>query len=110
MWTAISVALSVAVSICSVILAIHAVRTARARMESPGRAISSLKSQTDSTETRVTELEAALEVLANRVKMQRVRTAVNHVREPEPPLNGANVKDELRKRAGLVAGKPARHQ
>lgn len=53
------------------------------------------------------ELQAAITEVANRVKMMRVRNAVNHV--PDLPNDPASMKDALRKRAGLTAGKPARH-
>jgi hypothetical protein len=56
-------------------------------------------------------MEETLKVLANRVKMQRVRTAALHVGDPPTIGNDpASVKAELRRRAGLVAGQPAPHQ
>ena len=47
-----------------------------------------------------------LKLLANKVKMQRVRTALAHTDPQSDPLTG---KDALRRRAGLTAGQPAKH-
>ena len=70
----------------------------------------SLASKVASIEQCQEETSEALKVLANRVKMQRVRTAANHVSDPISADDGVTVKDQLRRKAGLVAGQPARHQ
>ena len=70
----------------------------------------SLASKVASIEQCQEETSEALKVLANRVKMQRVRTAANHVSDPISVDDGGTVKDQLRRKAGLVAGQPARHQ
>lgn len=61
----------------------------------------------------LTDLEETVRQLANRVKMQRVRNAINHIDRAstdEPaPSGSTSIKDALRRKAGLIAGQPARH-
>ena len=91
-------------SIRGAFLALNAARD----MASVQASVRSVASKLSSIEQCQTENSEALTVLANRVKMQRVRTAANHV--SDPPIADDNSKDALRRRAGLTAGQPARHQ
>lgn len=61
----------------------------------------------------LTELEETVRQLANRVKMQRVRNAINHIdhaKGDEEAPSDLTLKDQLRRKAGLTAGKPAPHR
>lgn len=110
MWITIFFALSAILSIGSLIAALSAVRIARAMTESPLAAMRSFESKLRSIESSQADTGDALMQLANRVKMQRVRTAANHVQDRPIDDDPASVKDRLRIKAGLVAGQPARHQ
>lgn len=114
MWQTLSLFLCVSSAIVCYVLAVRTFRAARAAVETS----ESLRSSKCSCASRVeslaacqAEMEETLKVLANRVKMQRVRTAALHVGDPPTIGNDpASVKAELRRRAGLVAGQPAPHQ
>lgn len=99
---AILCAVSLFGSACAVLIAVRRTGSPRAQLHSVVSKISSL-------ETKLEETSETLSVLANRVKMQRVRTAANHVSDPINADEPTNIKDALRKRAGLTAGKPAKH-
>lgn len=94
--------------IASLALSFFAVRNVTRRMAFPQAKLASFESKLRSIEHSQNEQAETLTQLANRVKMQRVRTAINHVSDPEP--EPGSIKDQLRRKAGLVAGKPAPHQ
>ena len=71
--------------------------------------LASFASKLRSIESLVTETSDALATLANRFKMQKVRNAATHVNDREPEFE-LPLKEQLRRKAGLVAGKPAPHQ
>jgi hypothetical protein len=106
--TNISFALLAILCIASLALSFFAARFAVRRTESPLAKQASFESRLRSIEAFQLEQAETLSQLANRVKMQRVRTAINHVSDPE--IEPASIKDQLRRKAGLVAGKPAPHQ
>jgi len=103
----ISFVLLAMLCIASLVLSFFAARFAVRRTEFPQAKLASFESRLRSIEASQAEQAETLTTLANRVKMQRVRTAINHVNDhaSEP----ATIKDQLRRRAGLVAGKPAPH-
>lgn len=83
-----SLALAVAAFACSAVAALLAARTAtrvqalRDRLAaSPPGSMDSLSKRVESLTTMLDEQGTALAELAQKVKMQRVRTAANHVRE-----------------------------
>jgi len=96
--------------VCSLAAALYAVRIAVRQTELPPAALRSFASKLASIEEFQAEQAETLKQLANRVKMQRVRTAINHVSDPMNADEGLTIKDQLRRRAGLVAGKPAPHK
>jgi len=107
-WITISFALLAVVCCGLSFRAASDARNVAHTMASQLASLRSLASRTASIEQCQEETSEALKVLANRVKMQRVRTAANHVSDP---INAdENVKDALRRKAGLTAGQPARHQ
>lgn len=69
----------------------------------------SCEKQVKTLQDALADTNDALMGLANRVKMQRVRTATNHVGEKSDAVPGETIKDMLRRKAGLVAGQPAKH-
>jgi hypothetical protein len=87
---------------CAVVIAVK-------RTASPVLKLRSIESRQASQDARMDELAETLKDLANRVKMMRVRTSINHVSDP-PIAEEGSVKDRLRKIAGLRAGHPANHQ
>lgn len=103
----ISFVLLAILCVASLVLSYFAVRTATRRTAFPQQKLALLESKLASIENSMTDQGETLNALANRVKMQRVRTAINHG-EPQEPDYGT-LKDQLRKRAGLTAGKPANH-
>ena len=80
MWTVILCVSSVALSSLSLAVALFAVQRAKAGAESlPGK-LRSLPSRVESLEDSLAETQLALAEVANRVKMQKVRNAANHVK------------------------------
>lgn len=112
MWTVISFALLAILCVWSLVQSRSAVRIAARLTEYPRAELQSIESRLQSIVQCQTETEEALKVLANRVKMQRVRNAANHVSDSLDPtsVDPSSVKDQLRRRAGLVAGQPAPHK
>ena len=106
--TNISFAFLVTLCIASLAVSFFAARFAVRRMEFPQAKLASFESKLRSIEHSLLEQAETLTQLANRVKMQRVRTAINHVSDPDP--EPGSIKDQLRRKAGLIAGKPAPHQ
>ena len=104
----ISFALLVILCCASMVFSVIAVRRVGQVMASRPTNLASIESRLRSVESNLIEQAETLSQLANRVKMQRVRTAINHIADPEP--EPGTVKDQLRRKAGLVAGQPARHQ
>lgn len=107
-WITISFALLAAVCFVLSLRALSDARNVAHTMASQLALLRSLASKTASIEQCQAETSEALTVLANRVKMQRVRTAANHVSDQTNA--DESVKDALRRKAGLTAGQPARHQ
>jgi len=110
MWITISFALLAILSIASLTAALFAVRIARATTEFPLAAMRSFESKLRSIESSQADTADALMQVANKVKMQKVRNAANHIQDPPADESTAALKDRLRMKAGLVAGQPARHQ
>lgn len=106
--TNFSFAFLVTLCIASLVASFFAVRNVGRRMAFPQAKLASFESRLRSIEASQVEQAETLTQLANRVKMQRVRTAINHIADPEP--EPGTIKDQLRRKAGLVAGKPAPHQ
>lgn len=110
MWITISFVFLAILSILSLLVAVFAAQNVARMTEFPRAELHSLASKMRSIESCQSATESALMDLANRVKMQRVRNATNHVRDREPEENEPTTeKDKLRKRAGLLAGRPAPH-
>jgi len=80
MWIVISCVLSVVLSVGSLAVALFAVRLVRAVAASPPLNTRSLLLRIESTENSLQETQATLAELANRVKMQKVRNAIGHVK------------------------------
>jgi septal ring factor EnvC (AmiA/AmiB activator) len=108
MWTFFFYASLAILSCLSLAVAFYAVRIARARTESPRATLASFASKIASIESFQEEQAETLKQLANRVKMQRVRTAIHHTEAAT--VDSGDIKSQLRRQAGLVAGKPAPHQ
>lgn len=104
----ISFALLATLCIASLAVSFFAARFAVRQTGFPLAKLASFESRLRSIEASQAEQAETLTQLANRVKMQRVRTAINHIADPEP--EPGTIKDQLRRKAGLVAGKPAPHQ
>lgn len=109
MWTIISFALIAGCSLVALGASFFAVRIAKAAMAFQPEGLRSLASKVRSIEQCQAESDDAMTQLANRVKMQRVRNAANHIRDPEPS-DPIQLKAHLRRKAGLVAGQPANHR
>ena len=82
MWTTIFCALSVVLSIVSMAWARSAALTARHALASPPQKLHLLTSQVESLTTSRDEMLSLLADLANRLKMQRVRTVATHGTAP----------------------------
>lgn len=96
MWPDISNALSVLACFLSLVAGIYAARSAIRVRELQDQIARLPVSRMKSLETSLIETRDALEAVANRVKMMRVRNAANHVPdrgEPDPYTNP----DEWRK-------------
>lgn len=100
--------LAILCSLCSLALSFDARNVAK-RTASQRQNPASSESRLRSIEQQLVEQADTMTTLANRVKMQRVRTAANHVSDPTS-VEPRTVKDELRIRAGLRAGQPAPHK
>lgn len=90
MWLDISSVLSAAVAFLSAGAALSAARNAIRERESLRRQVDSCESLLRSLRISLDEQASTLETLANRVKMQRVRTAATHATsdsEPDPYQN-----------------------
>jgi len=109
MWTTILFAFAAILCVGSAILAVFAARIARHSTASLLSVQRSNASRLASVENSQLEFDETLKQLANRVKMQRVRTAINHVPDRDD-FGDLSAKDQLRMKAGLIAGKPAKHQ
>lgn len=108
MWITISFASLAAICCGFAIRAAFVAQNAAQAMASQPASLRSLASRLSSIEQCQAETTEALTVLANRVKMQRVRNAANHI--ADAPMPEESTKDALRRKAGLIAGQPARHQ
>lgn len=89
-----------------------AARIAGQATEFPRAELRSFELRLQSMSECLTQTDEALKVLANRVKMQRVRNAANHINDASdlPTVDAGTIKDQLRRRAGLIAGQPAPHK
>lgn len=86
MWPVILSALSVCIAVGSLAVAFLAARNVDRALSSPHLRSDYSKLQLQSLKDSLSEQAEALELLANRVKMQRVRTAATHVRgSPREP-------------------------
>lgn len=89
MWSVIFCALSAVISVFASGTAYFAVRHAKAVAASPLAKLHSVQSAVESLENSLSETQATLALVANKVKMQKVRNAAAHVRnadgsEPDP--------------------------
>lgn len=109
MWITISFVFLAALSFAALGASFFAVRIARQAMAFQPEGMRSFASKLRSIEQCQIETDDAMAQLANRVKMQRVRNAANHIRDPEP-IEPTQLKAHLRRKAGLVAGQPANHR
>jgi hypothetical protein len=109
MWITIFFASVAILCVCSLLGSLHAVRIARATTAWRPVHLASIESKLRSIESSQADTGDALMTLANKVKMQRVRTAANHIND-RPDDEAGSLKDRLRAKAGLTAGQPARHQ
>ena len=110
MWTTIFFALLAILCAASLATALYAARIAARTTAFPRAALASIESKLRSIEVSHLEMIETVTKLAHKYKMQKVRNALDHVSDPPTADDYASNKDELRKRAGLTAGKPARHQ
>jgi hypothetical protein len=110
MWTTIFFACVAILCVCSLLAALLAVRIAVRTTASRPADLASFASKLRSIESSQADTADALMTLANKVKMQRVRTAANHINDRSEDEEPSTVKDRLRIKAGLTAGRPARHQ
>jgi hypothetical protein len=78
MWTVISCVLLASLCAVCAAVSVYSVAIAGQRQASLVRSTRSLESRVQSLETSSNEWTEELRLLANRVKMQRVRTAVAH--------------------------------
>lgn len=111
MWAIMVSFLSAAIAIMSAWYAARcrrAVRDVAAALESSQREPRSLALRVESLTASLQDQGETLKQLANKVKMQRVRTAINHV--GDETSTGADLKTQLRMKAGLIAGQPAPHK
>lgn len=107
MWLAVICVSAAVVSCVALTGCVLTVRNAVRNLESVAPPACSCASQVRALTASQDELQAAITEVANRVKMMKVRAAVNHVQDA--PADPASLKDALRRRAGLIAGKPANH-
>jgi len=90
--------------------ALYIARNAAERLASSQTAPASFESRISSLADSLAETQDALQTLANRVKMMRVRNAANHVGESNTiPSDPAALKGYLRRKAGILPGKPVNH-
>jgi len=108
--TTFSYAFLAVLCVCSLLFGVFAVIFAARRTAQPFREARALSLHMQSLQASQDETAATLKDLANRVKMMRVRTAINHVSDPPIAESGVTVKDALRRQAGLTAGRPVKHQ
>lgn len=80
MWTYILLASSAGLAVLSLILALFAVRIAVRAQAWPAASEAYAKSQLQSLRDSIKEQAEALETLANRYKMQKVRNVIEHGR------------------------------
>lgn len=89
--------------------ALRATKTAAEQHRLPRQKLAENENRLTAVEVQAEEISAALTVLANKVKMMRVRSAAAHTDPQEPNASDPGRKDWLRRKAGLVAGQPAKH-
>jgi hypothetical protein len=91
MWTVISIALSVLALLGSLLACLFAVRSAARAEELLARCVALRPYSKELLDTRLSELEESVELLANRLKMTKVRNAATHVKssqgEPDPRVD-----------------------
>ena len=88
MWLVFFSVLSAALSVFCFLAACFAVRAANRVQELPQARLRCVESRTESLVASLNDLQSTMEVLANRVKMQRVRNFAMHAvgsdGEPDP--------------------------
>ena len=109
MWTTIFFALLAILCVLSLMLAAFAARNAARTTALPRAELASIASKLRSIELNHLEMVETVTKLAHKYKMQKVRNAVDHVSDPMSVDEALSVKDQLRKKAGLIAGQPAKH-
>lgn len=85
MWTEFSIACSAIACLISLVAALSGVRTAARLRALQDQLLRLPVSKLESLAASQQELADTMEQLANRVKMQRVRTAANHVKDDGAP-------------------------
>jgi len=110
MWTTFFFALLAILCCLSALASLYAALTVRRMTGFPRAALASLDSKLRSIESSHLETMETVAKLAQKYKMQKVRNAVDHVSDPPTVDEALTVKDQLRRKAGLTAGQPARHQ
>lgn len=102
MWLATFSALSVTVCIFSALATFWRAMTAARASESQARRLRSCESRVDSLKDSLESTQHALEIVANRLKMTRVRNAAEHVKgssdEPDPYKNPDEWRSMMNKR------------
>ena len=93
-----------AACVLSVIAAWSASRSARSL-----RSMTSMQGELTEIHDYMVKLDAWARRINQRDLMRERRDAASSSAESSPPVSG-NAKDDLRRRAGLVAGQPARHR
>jgi hypothetical protein len=78
MWIVIFSVSSVVIALLSLAAASFAVRIARQGAELPQERLRSVESRTESLVASLNDMQVTMEVIANRVKMQRVRNTAMH--------------------------------
>lgn len=103
MWHVTFFALSAAISLCCLLVAVYAAKSATRRLELPQQTLRSVVSRMQSLEDWKVEMIQLQQDLANQLKMTRVRSALNHSRhknevpsDPDPYTQP----DEWRKMMG----------
>lgn len=93
MWNVISSVLSVSACFLSIAAVFFSVRSVKAARELLAQSKALPASRINSLETSLRDTQDALEVVANRVKMQRVRTIATHATETTSRASGKNEPD-----------------
>lgn len=106
MWSVIFSVSSVVIALLSLAVAFFAARIASHARELPQARLRSVESRTESLVASLNDLQSTMEVLANRVKMQRVRNFAMHAVKSDGEPDAATDPEGWRawKNAQLRAG------